>query len=84
MAFRTDLNMRTHFRLNVKVLADNEEERSIDVLQDDTYGNVLEKLELNPEEVVVLRNGTPVPEDEEVDRHNGERGITVIRIVSGG
>ena len=76
--------MRTHFRLNVKILADNKEEKSIEVLQEDTYGNVLEKLGLNPEEVVVLRNGTPVPEDEEVDSHNGERDITVIRIVSGG
>jgi sulfur carrier protein ThiS len=72
--------------VKVKILADKVKERSIEVLQDDTYENVLEKLEINPVEVVVLRNDKPVPEDERVDvnKNKGEINITIIRIVSGG
>ncbi len=69
----------------MKILAGKEEERRIEVSNGDTYENVLEKLKLNPVEVVVLRDGKPVPEDEKVDNKNkGEIGITVIRIVSVG
>ncbi|NMX21565.1 hypothetical protein C5S30_03850 [ANME-1 cluster archaeon GoMg4] len=71
--------------LKIKILAGKEEEKRIEVLQDDTYENVLEKLKINPEEVVVLRNGKPVPEDEQVvDEKNASEEITIIRIVSGG
>jgi len=70
--------------LKVKILADKEEERILEVSNDDTYENVLEKLGINPVEVVVLRNSKPVPEDEKPtdDIINGE--VTIIRIVSGG
>ena len=69
--------------LKVKILADKAEDRRVEVLDDDTYENVLEKLGINPVEVVVLRNTKPVSEDEKVDNKNkGE--ITIIRIVSGG
>ena len=73
-------------KIKVKIVADKVKERSIEVLQDDTYENVLEKLGINPVEVVVLRNGKPVPEDEKVDvnKNKGEITITIIRIVSGG
>ncbi|MBC8521841.1 MAG: MoaD/ThiS family protein [Methanomicrobia archaeon] len=70
--------------LKVKILAGEEEERRIEVSNGDTYENVLEKLKLNPVEVVVLRDGTPVPEDEKVDVNNTKGEITIIRIVSGG
>ncbi len=71
--------------LKIKILAGKEEKKRIEVLQDDTYENVLEKLKINPEEVVVLRNGKPVPEDEQVvDEKNASEEITIIRIVSGG
>ena len=69
--------------VKVKILAGKEEERRIEVANDDTYEKVLEKLGINPEEVVVLRNGKPVPEDEPVvNKNSGE--ITIIRIVSSG
>ena len=72
-------------RVKVKILADKEEERRIEVANDDTYEKLLEKLDINPEEAVVLRNGEPVPEDERViDDKNAGGGITIIRIVSGG
>ena len=65
------------------IRADNEEEKWIDVSIEDTYENVLEKLGINPVEVLVLRNGKPVPEDEKVSTWN-TGDITIIRIVSGG
>ena len=69
--------------LKVKILADKEEERRLEVSNDATYENVLEKLGINLVEVVVLRNSKPVPEDEKLDNlNNGE--VTIIRIVSGG
>ncbi|NQE46572.1 Small archaeal modifier protein 2 [ANME-1 cluster archaeon GoMg2] len=66
--------------VKVKIVADKTEERIIEAAEDDTYECVLAKLGVNPVEVLVLRNGRPVPEDEEV----AEGEITIIRIVSGG
>ena len=73
-------------KIKVKIVADKVKERSIEVSNGDTYEDVLEKLEINPVEVVVLRNDKPVPEDERVDvnKNKGEINITIIRIVSGG
>jgi sulfur carrier protein ThiS len=69
--------------LKVKIVADKEEERRLEVSNDDTYEKLLEKLGINPVEVVVLCNSKPVPEDEKLeDINNGE--VTIIRIVSGG
>ena len=70
----------------MKILAGKEEERSIEVSNGDTYENVLEKLKINPVEVLVLRNGKPVPEDETVavDKNKNEISIVILRIVSGG
>ncbi len=71
--------------LKVKILADKEEERRLEVSNDDTYENVLEKLGINPVEVIVLCNSKPVPEDEKPpDDINKGEVITIIRIVSGG
>jgi sulfur carrier protein ThiS len=71
-------------KIKVKIVADKVKERSIEVLQEDTYENVLEKLGINPVEVVVLHDGKPVPEDEKVDVNKNKGEITIIRIVSGG
>ena len=70
--------------IGVKIVADIEEEIRIEVMQGDTYETVLEKLKINPVEVVVLHSGKPVPEDEEVDIKKNSGEITIIRIVSGG
>ena len=70
--------------VKVKILAGKEEEKRIEVLQDDTYENVLEKLKINPVEVLVLRNGKPVPEDETVAVNKNKISIVILRIVSGG
>ncbi len=71
--------------LKVKILAGKEEEKKMEIADDYTYGKVLEKLKINLEEVVVLRNGKPVPEDERVaDTNTASSEITIIRIVSVG
>ena len=73
-------------KLNVKIVADKEEERRIEVPSGDTYENILEKLGINPVEVIVLREGKPVPEDEEVavSKNKEEITITIVQIVSSG
>jgi sulfur carrier protein ThiS len=69
--------------VKVKIRADKEEERIINISAVDTYENLLEKLGINPVEVLVLRDGKPIPEDEKVCAQNKGK-ITIIRIVSGG
>lgn len=69
--------------LTVKLVSDKIEERRVEVPSGGTYERVLELLDLNREEVIVLRNGRPVPEDEEVTGHPGEE-ITILRIIPEG
>jgi len=69
--------------LTVRIVSNKVEERKIEVSNSDTYERVLEKLNINPEEVVVLRNGKPVPEDEHVAGEKIAREeVTIIRIIS--
>jgi sulfur carrier protein ThiS len=72
--------------LTVKIRAEKEEEKRLEISNADTYETVLEKLgSINPEEVLVLRDGKPVPEDERVAGTNtASAEITIIRIVSSG
>ncbi len=55
-------------------------ERLLEVEPATTYGELLARLGVNPETVVVLRDGAPVPDDGEVAP--GE--VHVVRVVSGG
>lgn len=55
-------------------------ERSLEVEPGTTYSALLRRLEINPESVVVLRDGLPVPDDDVVAP--GE--VHVVRVVSGG
>lgn len=55
-------------------------ERPLEVEPGTTYGAVVARLGLDPESVVVLREGSPVPDDEPATA--GE--IHVVRVVSGG
>lgn len=47
---------------------------------DETYGELLKKIGLSPQEASVIVDGRPVPEDETVDVHN----VTVLRLIQGG
>lgn len=72
-----------HMILTVKLVSDKIEERKVEVSRGDTYERVLELLDINREEAIVLRNGKPVPEDDEVTGHAGEE-LTIIRIIPSG
>ncbi len=47
---------------------------------DETYAELLNEIGLSPQEVSVMVEGKPVPEDETVDAQN----ITVLRLIQGG
>jgi sulfur carrier protein len=71
--------------VKVQILAGNGEEQIVEVADDATYETVLQTLRINPEEVILLRNGKPVPEDEQLsEKGNAAPTVTVIRIVSSG
>ncbi|MFQ6119621.1 MAG: MoaD/ThiS family protein [Methanosarcinales archaeon] len=54
--------------------------KSIEIPDKITYEELLIKLNINPETVVVLKNGNPVPFDEKVV--SGD--LEILRVVSGG
>lgn len=47
---------------------------------DETYAELLNEIGLSPQEVSVIVDGRPVPEDEVVDAEQ----ITVLRLIQGG
>lgn len=63
--------------VTVTVLGDGEHE--VD-LEDGTYADLLEAVDLSPNEASVLVDGRPVPADEPVT----EDAVTVLRLVKGG
>lgn len=64
----------------VKVLAGGMTECSIDLEEGSTYSDVLANLKINPETVIVMVEGRPVPVDEVVSTHH----LEILRVVSGG
>lgn len=55
-------------------------EEELEVEEGKRYSEILEKLKINPETVVLLRNSTPIPVDDFVE----EGEVKVIRVISGG
>ena len=71
--------------LSIRILSETDQETRLRVTDDATYEQVLEELGINPEEVLVLRNDVPVPDDEPVAEKGAlDAEITIIRIVSRG
>lgn len=66
--------------IRVKILAGGITERSIDLEEGSTYKDVLTFLEINPETVIILVDGRPVPVDEAVYADH----LEILRVVSGG
>lgn len=66
--------------IRVKILSGGITERSIDLDEGSTYGDILAELDINPETVIVMVDGSPVPVDEEVFTDH----LEILRIVSGG
>lgn len=67
-------------QVRVKILARGVLEKTIEVEEGSTYGDILAELGINPETVVVMVEGRPVPIDDVVDSDR----IDVLKIVSGG
>ncbi len=67
-------------RIKVKLLSGGVKEENLDVSPHSTYEELLLSLHINPEIVLVFRNGSPVPLDEKVSQEN----IEVLRVVTGG
>ncbi|ADB57106.1 MoaD/ThiS family protein [Archaeoglobus profundus] len=55
-------------------------EEEVEVEKGKRYSDLLKMLGINPETVVVVRNGKPVPVDDFVE----EGEIVVMRVISGG
>lgn len=66
--------------VRIKILAGGVLEKLIEVEKGNTYDDILAELEINPETVVVIVEGRPVPIDDVVD--SGQ--IEILKIVSGG
>ncbi len=62
--------------VTVEVLGDDTYEVSVD----GTYADVLRAVELHPQAATVLVDGTPVPNDREIDRTD----VQVLRLIRGG
>jgi sulfur carrier protein len=67
-------------QVRIKILAGGVLEKTVEVEEGSTYSNILAELGINPETVVVIINGRPVPIDDVVDSCR----IEVLKIVSGG
>lgn len=67
-------------QVRIKILAGGVLEKTIEVEDGSTYSDILAELGINPETVVVMVDGRPVPVDDIVDSSR----IDILRIVSGG
>lgn len=67
-------------QVRIKILAGGALEKTIEVDDESTYSDILAELGINPETVVVMVEGRPVPIDDVVDSCR----IDILRIVSGG
>lgn len=66
--------------MRVKILAGSVSETSVDVEEGSTYSDILAGLGINPETVIVMVDGRPVPVDDTADTEY----LEILRIVSGG
>ena len=67
--------------LTVKITAEGRlSERLVEVEEGLTYEDLLDILNINPETVVILNDGNPVPVDDVLEAG----GVEVIRVVSSG
>jgi sulfur carrier protein len=67
-------------QVRIKILAGGVLEKTIEVEEGTAYSDILAELGINPETVVVMVDGRPVPVDDIVDSSR----IDILKIVSGG
>ncbi len=66
--------------IRVKILSGGIREKTMEVRDDSTYEELLMRFHINPEIVIVFRNGTPVPLDEKITPDD----VEILRVVTGG
>lgn len=66
--------------INIKIFAGSASTTSLEITSTTTYIDILNKLEINPETVIVMADGLPQPLDETPDCDT----IQILRVVSGG
>ena len=67
-------------KIKVKIFSGGVKEENMDISSDSTYEDLLGVLHINPEIVLVFRNGAPVPLDEKVSLDS----VEILRVVTGG
>lgn len=67
-------------KVKIKILSGGVTEETREVPEEFTYEDLLGSLNINPEIVLVFRNGNPVPLDDKVTPDD----IEILRVVSGG
>ncbi len=67
-------------KVKVKILSGGVKEEIMDFGADLTYEDMLQRLHINPEIVIVFRSGIPVPLDEKLT----EDDVEILRVVTGG
>ena len=67
-------------KLKLTFVGFDRKDEVVEVEAGKTYSDVLESLGINPETVVVVKEGTPIPNEARVE----EGEVKVIRVISGG
>ena len=73
-------NVIDYRTINIKIFAGSASTASLEITSTTTYLEILDKLDINPETVIVMANGLPQPLDETPDCDT----IEILRVVSGG
>lgn len=75
-----DMDRKNDITVNVKIVPDDKSEQSVNIEIGATYEDLLKKLDINEESVIVLKDGNATPLDGVVE--SGK--IQVLKITSGG
>ena len=67
-------------KIKVKFIGFQKKEEVLEVEDGVRYSELLKKLNINPETVVIVKDGLPVPIDDVVE--SGD--IAIVRVISGG
>jgi len=67
-------------KVRIKILSSGAKEQTMELSENWTYEELLQSLHINPEIVIVFRNGMPVPLDEKLNSDE----VQILRVVTGG
>ncbi|RLI72348.1 hypothetical protein DRO97_08985 [Archaeoglobales archaeon] len=66
--------------IKIKFIGFQKKEEVVEVEENKRYVDLLNSLNINPETVVIVKDGLPIPVDDKVE----EGEIKVVRVISGG